>query len=283
MTGGIGGAALARGGAEAARRRGIASARMRRRGGLLAGGGVLMVALAILLAGSMLSLRARAGAPDPSPSLGGGIAEDGMPGETGSEDGGWPEVDWAFWEGVNPAVVGWLSIPGTGISQPIVQAPADDPTFYLDHDATGAWNPYGAVYLDADCAEGGLLGSENAVVCGHNCDDGAMLADAARYGEEGWAKEHPRMLVQTPSERAECRVAFVRTIDNAAEATKRTSFADEDDRKRWYVGERNLASVVLDGEGIPDQTLALATCSYRSFADERTVTVAAMERGGDGA
>lgn len=276
------GGLLAQRGSEAARRRGAASARMRRRGGALVGGGWLLVALAVLLAASLVALKGRAGSPDPSPAAAAAESEGGSQEESETEGSPWPQVDWGFWESVNPAVVGWISIPGTGVSQPIVQAPAEDPTFYLDHDATGAWNPYGAVYLDAKCAEDGLLDSRNAVVCGHNCDDGSMFAEVARYGEEGWAREHPLVLLQTPAGKATCRVLFARTVDNAR-ASKRTSFSDEDDWERWYAEERSRASVVLDGKSIPRQTLTLATCSYRSFADERTVAVASIERSGDGA
>ena len=82
-------------------------------------------------------------------------------------DDGFPTVDWAYWQGVNPDVIGWITVPGTTINSPIVQAPTDDPDFYLSHDVYGNYNIYGAIYLDAECAEAGL-DSRNAVILGHH-------------------------------------------------------------------------------------------------------------------
>ena len=54
---------------------------------------------------------------------------------------GAPTVDWEFWLSVNPDIVAWVSVPGTDIDYPVVQASADDPTFYLDHDVYRGWKP----------------------------------------------------------------------------------------------------------------------------------------------
>lgn len=44
---------------------------------------------------------------------------------------GFPEVDWDYWKSVNPDVIGWVTVPGTNIDSPIVQAHSDDPEYYL--------------------------------------------------------------------------------------------------------------------------------------------------------
>ena len=92
----------------------------------------------------LFSVHDRAANIDPSP-ISGGTGE-------GGEDDGFPVVDWDYWLSVNPDIVAWVSVPGTEIDYPVVQASADDPTFYLDHDVYHGWNPYGCPYLDAGCA-----------------------------------------------------------------------------------------------------------------------------------
>ena len=92
-------------------------------------------------------------------------------------DDSFPIVDWAYWQGVNPDVIGWITVPGTTINSPIVQAPTDSPDFYLSHDVYGNYNIYGAIYLDAECAEAGL-NSRNAVILGHHSGN----LDAAPFG-----------------------------------------------------------------------------------------------------
>ena len=104
---------------------------------------------------------------------------------------GFSEVDWDYWEGLNPDIVGWIAIPGTAIDLPIVQARADDPHFYLDHDVFGESNYVGCPYVDADCARcGGLLACPNSVVCGHNMGwNDEMFGDLERYAEADFAAE----------------------------------------------------------------------------------------------
>ena len=97
--------------------------------------------------------------------------------ETTGDDDSFPVVDWDYWQGVNSDVIGWITVPGTTIDSPIVQAPKDDPDYYLKHDVYGNYNPHGAIYLDADC-EDGLL-ARNAVIMGHHYGDDM---EAAPFG-----------------------------------------------------------------------------------------------------
>ena len=113
-----------------------------------------MVAVTALVGAAALglwlfSIHDRAADVDPSP-----ISADASGSDAASD--GAPTVDWEFWLSVNPDIVAWVSVPGTDIDYPVVQASADDPTFYLDHDVYRCWNPYGCPYLDAGCAGRGL-------------------------------------------------------------------------------------------------------------------------------
>ncbi len=114
----------------------------------------------------LFSVHDRAANIDPSP-ISGGTGRDG-------EDDGFPVVDWDYWLSVNPDIVAWVSVPGTEIDYPVVQASADDPTFYLDHDVYHGWNPYGCPYLDAGCAERGI-DSPLALMFAHHMNDGSMF------------------------------------------------------------------------------------------------------------
>lgn len=99
-------------------------------------------------------------------------------------DDGFPVVDWEYWLSVNPDIAAWVSVPGTDIDYPVVQASAADPTFYLDHDVYRGWNPYGCPYLDAGCAERGI-DSPLALMLAHHMNDGSMFSAFASYSDIG--------------------------------------------------------------------------------------------------
>lgn len=236
----------------------------------------------IALAASGLLLAAAAGvlvlflhfeqAANPSPS------PNGTPeaaGEANGEESPFPVVDWDYWKGVNPDVIGWVIIPGTDVNHPIVQAHADAPDFYLKHDVYKDYNPLGAIYLDADCEELGLS-SRNAVLMGHHIE-GAGGATAfgiiKSYKDKAFASDHATVLIQTPTAQMEYTVRFSQIV-KGWEPVKRTSFEGDADFRQWYDSCRSEAAMVLDGETEPGQTVSLVSCSYNYWAwNERTVVV----------
>ena len=95
----------------------------RRKGrGLIGAGTTILVALAVAFAASLM-MASKAANPPPDPY--GNAGSEGVDGST---------IDWDYWTHVNPDVVAWIEVPGTAISQPVVQASRDDPTYYLTHD-----------------------------------------------------------------------------------------------------------------------------------------------------
>lgn len=228
----------------------------------------LLLAAALAAAAYMLMGRA-ASSVEPSPDEGQGAA-------AAECADGWPEVDWSYWQSVNPSVVGWISVDGTDVSQPIVQASPDAPTWWLRHDVWGNWSLYGCVYLDADCAEGGLLGSQNAVIFGHNMGFGdmSMLAAFAQYSSPEFAQSHRAVRLQTPSGRRLLEVRAAAVI-GGWNATKRAHFDGEQDFDAWWDARMTEACTMLDpsSEGVWRRgAVTVATCSYNYWSNERTVT-----------
>ena len=188
---------------------------------------------------------------------------------------GFPLVDWEHWQEVNLDVIGWITIPGTSVNHPIVRAPEHVPEFYLDHDVTGAWNPYGCPYLDADCAEKGLL-SLDAVVEGHHLSDGSVFSDIARYVDEAYATEHRVMLLQAPGIKWRFRADAIERID-ATETMKETGIADERQLQQWW--ERTCARAMTcfpDAEAEPERVLTLVTCESAERTDIRVLVHAVL-------
>lgn len=194
----------------------------------------------------------------------------------GGEDDDFPTVDWGYWLSVNPDIVAWVSVPGTDIDYPVVQARADDPTFYLDHDVYRGWNPYGCPYLDAGCAERGI-DSPLAIMFAHHMNDGSMFSAFASYSDRGFAAAHDEVLVQTPEKKISLEVIAVDVVDSDNEY-KRLEFADNEEFGSWLEGLLAEADVVLDEGAQAESVKAFCTCSYgRWDGHERTIVYAREE------
>lgn len=182
-----------------------------------------------------------------------------------------PQIDWEAWGSVNPDVIGWVTVPGTGVNHPIAQAPGSKPEFYLDHDSSGRWNPYGCPYLDAECAGLGF-DSPLALVYGHHMDDGSMFAPLARFSDREFAEGHGAILLQTPREKMLLEVVAVDVVDADAEPEK-ISFASAGEFDEWASTLLSDADLVLKPDAEPESLVAFCTCSYGKV-NERTIVYA---------
>lgn len=192
-----------------------------------------------------------------------------------SSDDEFPFVDWNYWHSVNADIIGWITIPETSINSPIVQAKADNPQKYLWTDVYGNWNPYGAIYLDADCMAEGLK-SQNSVIYGHNMgnESHSMFAELASMTSRDYATSHQNVLIQTPEWKQHIKVCFSEVV-NGADATKTTAFETQNSYKHWY-GERKTHAALVLRESIVDRVYSLVTCSYNYFSNERTIVYAGI-------
>lgn len=180
-------------------------------------------------------------------------------------------IDWDYWLGVNPDIVGWITVPRTAIDGPVTQAPPDDPTYYLSHDAQRNASVAGCAYVDAAC-EGfdGLA----TVVSGHHVTDGSVLSDLARYVDPAFAQAHRTIEIQVPGGSFEAHADGAELIDGFQKA-KRTTFATPEIMREWYKARVASCDVVLGEEasGNIAGALVLVTCATSDPLDDRRVIV----------
>lgn len=194
------------------------------------------------------------------------------------EDNGFPDVDWDWWRNENSDVVAWVTVPNTPIDYPVVQAPKDDPGYYLKHDVFRQQNMYGCPYLDADNADVGLAESSNVVVLGHNMSlvDGSMFTAFSRYADESFARSNSEILLQTPSGKIRLKVVGARVVEGG-EASKRVHFDNRADFEAYC--EQQLGACSVKPEGVVNvskvrRLFTFVTCSYTRYENERTLVYA---------
>lgn len=172
--------------------------------------------------------------------------------EEGREAGG--SVDWDALRAINPATVAWVSVPGTAIDYPVVQAGADDPEHWLHHAFDGTPGKVGTVYSDP---EG--LDSPTPCLFGHSLLDGSMFSDFARYADEGYALEHDRIEVLAPSGNARLRVIGVAVVPG--DATRRTGVTGGAALADFYAESLSRCSAVFDAPERVDRLWTFVTCA----------------------
>ena len=186
-----------------------------------------------------------------------------------------PEVDWAYWLGINPDIVGWITVPKTAIDYPIVQAKADSPAFYLSHGIDGGDDAKGCVFLDAECELG--LDSMHSVMYGHNWNGGLVFADLAKFADLPYAEAHRQMLLQTPAWKTRLAVQCVE-LANGTDSTNVIRFADAEEMMRWYEARFLASSVKLSEkpEAALDVERIYTFCTCADGAGDKRVLVYAI-------
>ena len=167
----------------------------------------------------------------------------------------------------NNDFAGWLSIDGTNIDYPLMMSP-DNPDYYLKRDFYKKESVSGTPYIGKDCT----LESDNAVIYGHNMENGTMFSDLMLFKSEEFCKEHSKVLIQTVNENAE--------YDIVAVFKEKVHYQDESNVFRYYDYAGDLSSedfdkyvstikgISLYDTGITakygDKLISLSTCSHLS-------------------
>ena len=174
------------------------------------------------------------------------------------------------WDALPISVIAWVSIPGTSVDCPVVMDKADDPGFYLTHDAEGAHSAWGTPYVAAGCTDG--LASPLVMVYGHHMSDGSVFADVASFSDEAFAREHCRIMLYTRERTYELAAKVVNVVDASKEEV-RLSFEDESDLAAYMAQQTAEAEVIIGNIDPAQQVFAFCTCSYET-SNSRTIVYA---------
>lgn len=163
------------------------------------------------------------------------------------------------WDSLPAEVIAWVKVPGTGIDEPIAQATPDSPNAYLYRDVFGQ-GAYGTPYIDSECS----INSRFVMVYGHHMSDGTAFAEFAEFIDEGFAREHSRIIVNKRSgETLELEVCAVDIVNASLERL----VIDQDDAIEKMIGSADLQ---IANTSDASQLFAFATCSYQTW-NSRTI------------
>lgn len=102
-------------------------------------------------------------------------------------------MDFSALQEVNKDVLGWVLIPWTKISYPVVQT--NDNDYYLRHTWKKTASAVGAIYMDYRCSAD--LDGFNTILYGHRMNNGSMFAGLKYYKKESYYQQHPLVYLTT--------------------------------------------------------------------------------------
>lgn len=163
---------------------------------------------------------------------------------------------------VNGDVLGWILIPGTKISYPLVQG--TDNQYYLSH-TWKKWNSVvGAIFLE--CNNSGDFSDFNTLVYGHRMNDGSMFAGLKNYKQKSYFKSHPAVYITDDSGTRKYDIFAAYEVSTQGDTYRIGQHSDS--AKQTYI-DYCLSQSLYDTGVVPtvnDRIVTLSTCTGNGHA-----------------
>lgn len=172
-------------------------------------------------------------------------------------------------QAVNKQIVGWISVDGTKLNNPILQTDNND--FYLDHNFKDDYSRAGSVFMDYRNDVTDM--SRNTILYGHAMKNGTMFGSLKNYLQQDYANAHSIIYLDSLYEGYDVEVfaAYETTIDFYYIETEFTT----DESFLQFIEEVKERSVIqMDVEiGADDKIVTLSTCKDSVMSDDHRFVV----------
>lgn len=156
----------------------------------------------------------------------------------------------------NKDIIGYLIVPGTSISEPVLQG--SDNSFYLSHGIDKKKNMVGSVYLDYRM----VINKEKNIIYSHNSSSlDVPFKDLEKYYDEKFYEKNKYIYLEDKENKWQYQIfsVFVETsdwsyMDNNLTKDKWLSHLKKLKSKSWYETGGKLSE--------DDEILILQTCSH---------------------
>ena len=175
-------------------------------------------------------------------------------------DDGYPAftIDVAGLRKQNPDVIGWLYIPDTNVSYPLVRGGDNQKYLHMSYDGRAAAS--GSIFMDF--RNTGALTDDNSVIYGHNMKNGSMFGGLKKYADTAYLKAHADVFVFLSDRVLRFRAfAGYKTEDTSESYT--LSFADGGTDFAGFLDyiKESAGEKVADAPDTPAPLLTLSTCT----------------------
>lgn len=182
-------------------------------------------------------------------------------------------IDIAALQKVNQDVLGWIMIPGTNISYPLLQG--EDNEYYLNHTWDNQKKYVGSVFLEHQNSSD--LTDFNTIIYGHNLVNQTMLSQLHLYKKQSFWEKYPYVYIVTEAGAFRYQIYAAYEVPTDARAY-RLRF-DENERQYILFANDGAKRSVLDTGITPtpqDRVLTFSTCTG-VIKENRWVVQAVLE------
>lgn len=190
----------------------------------------------------------------------------------------------------NPDCIGWISIPGTSFSYPVMESFPENPEYYLHRNFDRKYSFYGTPFLDYRCR----LQGDNLIIYGHNINGGRLFGGLQKYREESYGKTYQTIEFTTKTGRETYHLISVLETDISSEWYEFTDVYNNSDYGKLvaylleqgkYPTEKSakIEKELDEGNDLSHkyQFFSLSTCRTMEGKDKRLLVIFVRERGLD--
>ena len=200
-------------------------------------------------------------------------------------------VDFSVWKSVNDEIYGWLEIPDTNISYPVVQSATSD-EYYLRRHYDGTSNTYGTIFSQGTYNNTGFT-DRVTTLYGHDVwNEDLYFHQLHKFSDDTFFDEHTKVYTYTPEERQTWSILARATVDDRHIMYSFRDFADESDVADFMElvqegSESRIKADVYQTTNENSRYLILSTC-HPTVPEKRCLlicvlsSIASTEYTGDG-
>ena len=177
-------------------------------------------------------------------------------------------VDLKALQAVNPDVKGWIYIPDSAVSYPLLWSNSDDT--YLRTTYTGEHSVFGSIFFSHLSSPD--LTDKHTLIYGHNTKNGSMFGGLKQYKEQTYYESHPYIYLIMKGRTYKYQVKSAFTAETTDDVYVLT-YPDEATFQAWYAdiltrSEIDTGTTIMRGN---EKVLTLSTCTSRTKTERFTV------------
>ncbi len=168
---------------------------------------------------------------------------------------------------INPDIVGYILVPNTNISYPIVYK-KNNTNYYLRRDLKGNYSPPGSIFLDGDANPN--FTDRHTFIYGHDMRNRTMFGDIKEFLSKEFFDKRDTVYIFTPEKNYQLDIIAFETSKVGGQAYETVGLDTDAEMAVWLANMKKNAKYIRDIEVTKsDSIVSLSTCGYYDAENTR--------------